>query len=99
MTNNLPKNIYVLVAILFVYSWFLSFFSIRMMLKVSYVLTKDGKDIYVRLNGLKHYLDDFGRFDEKGLREIVLWEDYILYAIILGESDKLENELMNKNFI
>ena len=69
----------------------------RMIFKVSYILTKEGKEIYLRLNGLKHYLKDFGRLDEKELKEIILWKDYILYAIILDESNKLKKELTNNN--
>ena len=53
------------------------------------IKTSTGKDIYLKLNGLKNYLKDFGNFDDKNLEEIVLWEEYILYAIILNESKTL----------
>lgn len=49
--------------------------------------TSLGENIYMKLNGLKNYLKDVGNFDEKNLDEIKLWDEYILYAIILDVSD------------
>ena len=91
--EELPNQISIFIPILFVYSWCLIAVSMLMASKVSYTLTKKGKDIYLKLNGLKYYIKDFGRFNEKELKEIKLWKDYILYAIILGESDKLESQI------
>lgn len=64
--------------------------------KKKLVKTKLGKEIFLKLCGLKNYLRDFNNFDEKNLKEIVLWEDYILYAIILKESKNLSNESKNE---
>ncbi len=63
--------------------------------KVVYIKTEDGKEIYMKLNGLKKFIRDFGNFDDKSLREIIIWEDYLLYAIILNESKLLKKELTN----
>ena len=52
------------------------------------VKTHHGKELYMKLNGLKNYIKHFGNFEEKSLKEIALWEEYILYAIILNESNK-----------
>ena len=56
------------------------------------VKTSIGKDIYLKLNGLKKYIKDFGNFEERNLKEIALWEEYILYAIILNESKTLTEQ-------
>ncbi len=56
------------------------------------IKTSIGKDIYLKLNGLKNYIKDFGNFDDKTLNELVLWEEYILYAIILDESEILSKQ-------
>lgn len=57
------------------------------------IKTSIGKDIYLKLNGLKNYIKDFGNFDDRCLKEIVLWEDYILYAITLNESKTLSKQV------
>lgn len=54
--------------------------------------TKKGQEIYLKLVGLKKYLKDFNNFDEKQLKEISLWEEYILYAVILNEGKKIKKD-------
>lgn len=56
------------------------------------IKTKKGNDIYLKLKGLKNFIKDFGFFDDKTLEEITLWQEYILYAIILDESKSLTKE-------
>lgn len=55
--------------------------------------TELGKELYLKLLGLKNFLKDFGSFDDKLLKEIHLWEDYLLYAIILNCSFSLDKEM------
>lgn len=61
-----------------------------------YTKTEKGKEIYLKLNGLKNFLKDFSNFEEKTLNEISVWNEYVLYAIILNESQNLTQELQNK---
>ncbi len=56
------------------------------------VKTTIGKEIYLKLSGLKKFINDFGSFEKKNLNEVALWDEYILYAIILDESKSLTNE-------
>lgn len=70
-------------------------FSVYINDKVVYIKTEDGKEMYMKLNGLKRFIRDFGNFNDKSLREIIIWEDYLLYAIILNESKSLKKEIMN----
>ncbi len=58
-----------------------------------YIKTKKGKDVYLKLLALKRYIHDFGKFDDRELEEIKLWDEWILYAIILNESDNLTKDL------
>lgn len=57
------------------------------------IRTKLGNELYLKLLGLKNFLNDFGSFEKKDLDEIALWEEYILYAIILNCSDALDKDL------
>ena len=56
--------------------------------KAMYIKTDKGKELYMKLNGLKRFIRDFGYFKDKNLKEILVWEDYLLYAIILNETKK-----------
>ena len=51
--------------------------------------TKRGAEDYQKWEAFKRFLEDFGRFDEKELPEIVLWERYLVYANIFGIADKV----------
>ena len=44
---------------------------------------------YAKWKAFKKFLNDFGRFDEKELPEITLWERYLVYASIFGIADKV----------
>ena len=51
---------------------------------------------YKKWMAFKKFLNDFGRFDEKELPEIVLWEKYIVYATVLGVAERLEKTMKIK---
>ena len=51
--------------------------------------TIKGNDDYKKWMGFKKFLNDFGRFDEKELPEIILWEKYLVYASLFGIADKV----------
>lgn len=55
--------------------------------------TVKGNDDYNKWKAFKNFLNDFGRFDEKELPEIKLWERYLVYASIFGIADKLSKTM------
>lgn len=58
--------------------------------------TIKGNDDYNKWMGFKKFLNDFGRFDEKELPEIILWEKYLVYASAFGIADKVSNTMKIK---
>ncbi len=58
--------------------------------------TSKGIEHYVRWKAFKKFLLDFGRFDEKELPEIELWERYLVYASIFGIADKVSETMKIK---
>ncbi|MBQ7140379.1 MAG: DUF2207 domain-containing protein [Bacilli bacterium] len=64
--------------------------------------TQKGIDEYRKWIGLKNFLNDFGRFSEKELPEIHLWERYLVYATLFGIADKVQKvmkvKLQNINY-
>lgn len=57
-----------------------------------FVRNQKGIELQKKLCGLKRYLEDFGNMSEKDLKEIELYEDYMLYAIIFDLKGKLNKE-------
>lgn len=56
-------------------------------------LTKKGQQELDEVYGLKHFLLDFSMIHERGVKESVIWQDYMVYALILGIADKLEAQI------
>lgn len=63
-------------------------------LRNKWVKTQKGYEIYQKVVGLKNYIKDYSILSEKELNEIVLWDDYLIYAIILNDTSKLNKEAM-----
>ena len=106
--NNIPnKNI----AILFLPVMFILFFIMiilpfstivyiksyyRMNKQNPYIRNKQARNINKKLEGLRNYMKDFSQLSESQYNEIVLWEDYLIYSVILGQNSKIVKEIMKK---
>lgn len=58
--------------------------------------TEKGALEYKKWKAFKQFLKDFGTMDEKSLPEIILWEKYLVYAVVLGCADKLSKTMKIK---
>ena len=66
-----------------------------------YILTitkrsKEGNELFAKWNALKNFMIDFGKFKDKELPEITLWEKYLVYATVFGIADKVEKAMNMK---
>ena len=61
--------------------------------KNPFVRTKKGEEINIKLEGLKNYITDFSMLDEKELKELKLWEDYLIYSVIFGHNKEIIKNL------
>lgn len=59
-----------------------------------WVKTQKGYEIYMKVVGLKNYINDYSMLSESELVKINLWEDYLIYAIIFNNTSKLNKENM-----
>lgn len=51
------------------------------------------KDLVLQSVGFKKFLKEFSSLGEKQVKEIVLWEDYLVFASVLGMADQVEKEI------
>jgi uncharacterized membrane protein len=84
--------------VLHFFSWFLVFLLIFLKWwaydKNKWVKTQKGYEIYTKIVGLKNYIKDYSMLSEKELKEIAIWDDYLIYAIIFNNTSKLNQEAM-----
>ena len=83
--HNLSFIIYVIALILSLISISLIFYSKKR--------TLEGAEEYKKWKALKNYLKDFGRFKEREVPDVVLWEKYLVYATLFGCSKKIINTM------
>lgn len=58
--------------------------------------TETGAYEYSRWKAFKKFLLDFGKMDIKEIGEIKLWNEYLVYATVLGCADKVEKAMKVK---
>ena len=58
--------------------------------------TIKGCEDYAKWMAFKKFLLDFGRFNDKEILEIHLWEKYLVYATVFGIADKVEKAMNMK---
>lgn len=61
-----------------------------------YVRNEEGKLINLKLEGLRKYLIDFSKTEEKTKEQLILWEEYLIYSVILGINTKVIDEVYDK---
>jgi Predicted membrane protein len=55
--------------------------------------TELGDEMAGKVAGLAHYIHDFTLLSEKEKEEATLWEDYLVYAVVLEENDKIVKDI------
>lgn len=55
--------------------------------------TAEGQKQARRVIGFKNYLKDFTIIGERRTQDVALWQDYIIFAALLGMADKVAKEL------
>ena len=65
-------------------------------IKKGYRVTIKGKDILNKAYALKNYLKNYSLINNRTEKEIVLWEYYLVYAVILDVNIKIEDEVIDR---
>ena len=63
------------------------------MRKAKAPLTLLGQKEYNKLKGLAKYMQEFSLMEEHEIPELVLWEDYMIFATAMGIADKVAEQL------
>lgn len=61
-----------------------------------YNRTKAGKEINAKMEGLKKFLLDYSKIETREKEEIILWQDYLVYAVMFGINNEIVKEIYEK---
>jgi len=54
-----------------------------------YVRSREAKVINSKLEGLKNYIKEYSLLKDKEYKDLIIWENYLVYSIILGNNTKI----------
>ena len=60
--------------------------------KNPYIRTKSAEELNIKLEGLKNYLKEYSLLKDKESKDIVLWEDYLIYSVIFNQNNSILSE-------
>ena len=46
--------------------------------------------------GMKNFIHDFSNLSEADKGQVVLWDDYLIYAVVLEENQQIVDEIMQR---
>lgn len=86
MNNTVPHiSIYFSIIAIIIISVMLKKLPVKLKIKC----TDKGIEEYKKWHGLRNFLMDFSKIDEKEIPEVTLWEKYLVYGTALGVSKKV----------
>ncbi len=62
--------------------------------KTYHKLTKKGDEIRLKLTGLKLFLRNYSNMNKKSLKEIELWDEYMIYSVILNDNKVVQDTIV-----
>lgn len=65
-------------------------------IKKGYRVTLKGKEMLNKAYALKNYLKEYSLIKDRTEKELVLWEDYLVYSVILDVNVEIEDEVIGK---
>ncbi len=61
-----------------------------------YVRNKRAKDINYNLEGLRNFIKDYSLLEQKDYKDIVIWENYLIYSVFLGNNNRIVKQIIEK---
>jgi uncharacterized membrane protein len=58
--------------------------------------SQEAAELHAQYVALKRYMKDFGRMDEKPPDAVVLWEQFLVYAVVFGMADEVVKAMQVK---
>ncbi len=58
--------------------------------------TREGEELTEYIYGMKNFLHDFSELSEVNKEQLVLWDDFLIYAVVLEENDQILKEIFQR---
>lgn len=58
--------------------------------------TREGEELTEYIYGMKNFLHDFSELSEANKEQLILWDDFLIYAVVLEENDQILQEIFRR---
>lgn len=65
-----------------------------MLERADYVRTARGNEYAEYIWGMKNFIHDYSYLNEAEKDALALWDDYLIYAVLLEENTQIQKEIM-----
>ena len=55
--------------------------------------TDSGQELTEQIYGMKNFIRDFSELSQADKEQLVLWDDFLIYAVLLEENTSIINEI------
>ena len=76
--------------------WYMKFGQGRMREQSTYKRTEVGEIYTEYIYGMKNFIHDYSNLSETEKASLVLWDDYLIYAVVLEENKRIVGEIMQR---
>ena len=56
--------------------------------------SREGKELNEKLEGLRKYINDYSSMQEKNKEALILWEEYLVYSVMLGINKQAAEDVL-----
>ena len=73
----------------------LIFFFVKSFGRKTIKRTDSGQELTEQIYGMKNFIHDFSELSQADKEQLVLWDDFLIYAVLLEENTSVINEIYN----
>lgn len=78
----------------FIFLYFCGYDSVKM--KTQFARTEKGNDLAEKIAGLQRFIRDFSNLSESQKEEVLLWNDFLVYAVVLEENALIPHDVVSR---
>ena len=60
------------------------------------IRTKEGEEMTEYIYAMKNFLHDFSTLSEANKEQLVLWDDFLIYAVVLEENEQILQDIFSQ---
>jgi hypothetical protein len=86
--------LFIMIYVGFYFPYLIGYTIYYLLRKSDFRYTEKGEIVKNRIEGLKRFIEDYSSLDEKDKKEVVLWDDYLIYAVLFEQNKSIIKDML-----